>query len=174
MTEVYPEFAPVLGAVKVAAVVAVADPAAPKLATEINAATSVGLTCALMAGGWAPTGSQGKGTRRRRLCDRSTAEVLNAVQYSIGALMYTTGNPQAPETEITNLMVEGARIYIVERLGEDEDNVWAVADRVRTHYVELGAPIKVYDTADDNGEFTISQEVVYVNGSGPVDGVVAA
>lgn len=174
MTILYPEGVSVLGNVKVKAVVAVADLAAPKLATEINAGTSVELSCALMADGWTPTVTQAKGTRRRRLCSKSDTEQLNPATYSIGSLMYSTGDPQAEEASITALMVSGAKIYIVERLGLDaEDDPFAVGEKVRTHYVELGEPFRVYDTTADNGEFYIQQEVVYV-GRGPVDGVIAA
>lgn len=174
MTIIYPESTPVLGNVKVKACVAVADMTAPKLATEINAAGSVELSCAFMAAGWTPTGSQGKGSKMRRLCSKFDVEQLNPVQFTIGALQYSTGDPQSPETSIVDLMVDGAKLYLVERLGLDAEAVaFAVAQKTRTHYVELGEPIKVYDTTADNGEFYISQEVVYVS-RGPVDGVIAA
>ena len=174
MTIMYPESTPVLGNVKVKVAVAVADMTAPKLATEINAATSVELSCAFMAAGWTPTGSQGKGTKMRRLCSKFDVEQLNPVQFSLGALQYSTGDPQNPESDIVDLMVEGARVYVVERLGMDaEDEPFATTQKTRTHYIELGEPIKVYDTTADNGEFYISQEAVYVS-RGPVDGVIAA
>lgn len=173
MTILYPEGVSVLGNVKVKAVVSVTDMAAPKLATEINAVTSVELSCALMADGWTPALSQGKGTRRRRLCSKTDTEQLNPATFSIGALMYSTGDPQDEDADITGLMVAGAKLYIVERLGLDaEDDAFTVAEKVRTHYVELGEPARVYDTTADNGEFYIQQEVVYV-GRGPVEGVIA-
>lgn len=174
MTVIYPEGVPVLGNIKVKAVVAVADQAAPKLATEINAGTSVDLSCALTANGWSPTTTQGKSTRQRRLCSKADTEQLSPALHSMGTLTYSAGDPQSPETDITALMVEGAKLYIVERLGLDaETEAFATTQRVRTHYVQLGAPYPVYDTSADNGEFYMAQEAVYVS-RGPVDGVVAA
>lgn len=174
MTVLYPESTPVLGNVKVAVAVAVADLAAPKLATEINAGTSVEMSCAFMAAGWTPTGTQGKGTKMRRLCAKFDVEQLNPVQFTVGALQYSTGDPQSPEADIVDLLVDGAKLYFIERLGMDaEDDPFTVGELVRTHYLELGEPIRVYDTTADNGEFYISQEVVYVS-RGPVDGVIAA
>lgn len=174
MTIIYPESTPVLGNIKVKACVAVADMLAPKLATEVNAVTSVELSCAFLAAGWAPTVTQGKGTKQRRLCSKVDTEILNPAAATIGALQYSTGDPQDPEVGITTLMVEGAKIYIVERLGLDaETEAFAATQKVRTHYVQLGEPVIVYDTSADNGEFYVQQEAVYVS-RGAVDGVLAA
>lgn len=174
MSIIYPESTPVLGNVKVKVCVAVADMTAPKLATEINAGTSIEMSCAFMAAGWTPTASQGKGTKMRRLCSKSDVEQLNPALFSVGALQYSLGDPQDEETTIKSLLVEGAKLYFVERLGLDaEDTAFAVSQAVRTHYLELGCPYRVYDTTADNGEFYVQQEVVYVS-RGPIDGVVAA
>lgn len=173
MTIVYPESTPVLGAVKVKAVVTVADLDAPKLATEINAGTSVDLSCALMANGWTPTTSQGKGTRMRRLCSTSDTEQLNPANHTIGTLMWSVGDPQDPDATISALMVTGAVLNFVERLGPDSQAAFAVDDVTRTHYLRLGKVYPVYDTTADNGEFYQAAEAVYVN-DGPVDGVVVA
>lgn len=173
MTIVHPESAPVLGNVKVKAVIDVVDLAAPKLATEINAGTSFDMSGALMANGWTPATTQGKSTRQRRLYSTADVEQLNPAVHSIGTLMWSEGDPQSPNADLVALMVEGAEIYFVERLGPDSEDVFAVADKVRTHYLRLGKPYRVYDTTADNGEFYMAAEAVYVN-NGPVDGVVAA
>lgn len=173
MTIVYPESAPVLGNVKVKAVVAIANLASPALATEVNAATSVDLSCAIMAAGWTPSTTQGKGTKMRRLCSTSDVEQLNPALHAVGTLLYSVGDPQSPETSITTLLVEGAKIYFVERLGKDSETAFAAGDKVRVHYLQLGKPYDIYDTTADNGEFHKGVEVVYVN-DGPKDGVIAA
>lgn len=166
--------APSLGNIKVAAVVAVASTAAPDLSSEIDAGTSVDLSCAFLAEGWNPTGTQAKTTRKRRLCSKSDVETLGPTTFSIDALQYSVGDPQSPDASTTALMVEGARVYLVERLGKDADTAWAVGDDTLTHYVELGAPIQMRDAGSDNGEFYIQQSVVYVNQSGPAAGTVVA
>jgi hypothetical protein len=53
------------------------------------------------------------------------------------------------------------------------DDVFAVGDRVRTHYVELGPQWESGDVTDENGEFYIMQDVIYVARK-PVIGIVAA
>lgn len=166
--------APSLGNIKVAAVVAIANTAAPDLSTEIDAGTSVDLSCAFMAQGWNPTASQSKVARKRRLCSKSDVENLGPTTFAIDALQYSVGDPQNPDAATIALMQEGDRVYLVERLGLDADTAFTVGDDVLTHHVELGAPIQMRDAGEDNGEFYIQQSVVYVNQSGPVPGTVVA
>lgn len=172
MSIVYPEGVSVLGNIKVNAVTTIADLAAPKVATEVKAVTSVELSCALMSNGWMPTTTQGKSTKPRRLCSTSDTEQLSPATHSIGTLLYSVGDPQSPNTSIAALLVEGAKVYLVERLGLDADTDWASTQKVRTHYVLLGKPYPIYDTSADNAEFHIGVEVVYVN-DGPVAGTLA-
>jgi hypothetical protein len=165
---------PALGNVKVLAAVSIAAPATPDLSTELDAVTTVDLSCALLSDGFKPNADQSKTTKRRRLCAKSDSEILGPTTYKFDKLMYSTGDPQSPDASTVALMVEGARVYLVERLGLDADAALAVAQKVRTHYVELGAPVRVYDANADNGEFYIEQELVYVGGTGPVDGAIVA
>lgn len=174
MTVVFPESTPVLGNIKIKVCVAIADMTAPKLATEINAATSVDMSCAFTADGWKPSKTQNKGTKKRRLCSKSDVEQLNPALNAIDQLIYSLGDPQNPEDTIATLMADGAKLYVVERLGMDaEDTAFAVGQKVRTHYIELGESYPMYDTSDDNAEFLTCQNAVYV-ARGPVDGVIAA
>lgn len=166
--------APSLGNVKILAAVAIANTAAPGLAAELNAATTVDLSCALMADGFKPTGDQSKSNRRRRVCSKSDSEILGPTTYKFDKLQYSTGDPQNPDTATVSLMVEGAKVYLVERLGLDSSAALSATQKVRVHYVELGAPVRMYDANADNGEFYIEQELVYANGSKPIDGVIAA
>lgn len=176
MTVVYPEGTPTLGNVKVKAVASIADLTAPSLATEVNAATSVDISCYLYADGWAPSGATAKSTKKRRLCSKSDVEQIDVTSYTVAALRYTH-DPQGADTDTGNeareLLAEGTKLYFVERQGLDAMDVdFTVADRVRTHYLELGPQIESIDT-DENGEFYIMQEVVYVN-DGPKVGTIAA
>lgn len=175
MTVVYPEGTPTLGNIKVKAVASVAAIAAPKLATEINAATSVDLSCYFYADGWSSTATTAKQTKKRRLCSKRDTEQLHTTTYSIAALKYVH-DPQGADADTGNeareLLQEGAKLYFVERHGLDaQDIAFAVADRVRTHHLELGPQIEMPDP-DENGEFYVMQEVAYVN-DGPVTGIVA-
>lgn len=177
MTVVMPEGTPTLGNTKVAAVVAIVDPEAPALATEINAATSVDASCYLFPAGWTPTGSTAKGQRQARLCSRNTVEALNRTNYTIGALQYVH-DPQTADAaagnELRELLQEGTKIYFVERQGLDaQEEPFAVGDRVLVHHLQLGPQIESGDRTDENGEFFISQEAVYVSADGPVVGIIA-
>lgn len=176
MSITIPEGTPTLANTKLKAVLSIADQLAPKKATEIDAVTSLDFTCYAFADGWAPTGSQAKGTARRRLCSPRAVERLNTVTYSIAALQYSH-NPKtadsAPGNEARELLKPGTKIYIAEGQGTDGlDGEIEVGDRIRTHYIELGEQIESGDQTDENGEFFIMQEVVYVTTQGPVAGTV--
>jgi hypothetical protein len=173
MTMVMPEGTPTLGNTKLKAVLTIADPEAPKLATEINAVSSVDISCFVYPAGWNPAGSQGKGTKPRRLCETGTRDSLNTVQWTAPALQYVH-NPQGDDADPVNaakaILTEGTLIHVLERQGLDADEDFAVDDRTRDHYLRLGAQIPSGDLTDENGEFFIMQEAEYV--LNPVDGVV--
>ena len=176
MTVVYPEGTPTLGNTKVTAVLSVANLAAPKLATEIGAVTSVDLSCYLMASGFNPTATTNKGTKPRRLCSRRTLEQFNATTYGFDALQYVH-NPQGADIAVGNearkLLKEGVKVYLIERQGLDaQTDTWTVGEFSIGHYIQLGPQIKSGDRTDENGEFYITQEVIYLN-DGPVDGIIA-
>lgn len=177
MTAVIPEGTPTLGNTKIKFALAVADLAVPSLGTEVNAASSVEASCHIYPAGWTPTGSTSKGTKPLRLCSKKAQEKLNRTMFSIGDLQYVY-DPQAADSaagnEVKEIAVEGAEIYVIERLGLDAETVdWAVGQRVRTHHLVFGPQIPSGDRTDENGEFYITQSVAYVN-DGPVDGVLAA
>jgi hypothetical protein len=178
VTLVIPEGTPTLGNTRVKVLVTMPSLTAPSLATAINAVTAIEISCHLFPEGWNPTGTTAVGTRRARLCQKSQVEVLNRTTYAAGALQYVF-NPQLADAGVGNeaklLLVQGAKLYFVERLGLDSQTVaWAATQRIRTHYLELGPQIVSGDRTDENGEFFITQTAVYVNGAGPVDGVIAA
>lgn len=151
---------------------------APSKATEIDATTTIDFTCYLFADGWTPTAATAKGQSRRRLCSPRSAERLNTTTYSIGALQYSH-NPltadSEPGNEAREALQEGLKVDIYEGQGIDgQTGEFSVGDRMRTHWVELGPQIDSGDQTDENGEFFIMQEVVYVTADGPVVGTVAA
>ncbi len=176
MTIMMPEGTPTLGAVKVKAVVSITDTAAPKLATEINAVTSVDVSCHFLADGWMASAETSKQTKKRRLCSKKDTEQLSVTSYRVAALKYVH-NPQTADASAGNearqALKEGLKLYFVERQGKDAQTApFAVADRVRTHYLVLGPQIEM-DDRDENGEFYVMQEVAYVTADGPKAGIVA-
>jgi hypothetical protein len=179
MTLVMPDGVPVLGATAVKAVVTIADPTAPSLATEINAVTSKDISLHLSGSGWSPGGTTNKGTKPARLGSKTQAEQFNRTTFTLGTLQYVF-DPQGDDTDAVNaakaLLVEGTKIHLLERLGLDaETDAWAAGQKTVDHHVELGPQIKgPADRSDENAEFVIMQDVIYVSGAGPVDGVIAA
>lgn len=176
MPLVMPEGVPVLGATSVKAVVTVASPAAPKLATEINAASSKDISLHLSASGWQPDATINKGTKPARLGSKTVSEQFNRTTYTLGTLMYVydpQGDDSDPGNEAKALLTEGTNIHLLERLGLDaEDDAWAVGQKTRDHYVTLGVQIPTGDRSDENAEFMIKQDVIYVTSAGPVDGTI--
>lgn len=175
MTMVMPEGTPTLGNTKIKAAAAVADMLAPKLATEINAAGSVDISCFVYPDGWNPSGTQAKGTKRPRLCTTTQRDSLNRVSWTAPTLQYVydpQADDSAPANQAKEMLVEGAEVYIIERRGLDADAVFAATQRVRIHHLRVGAQIPSGDLTDENGEFFITQETEYIDD--PVDGVIAA
>lgn len=177
MSIVYPEGTPTLGNTKIKAVLTVASLAAPKLATEVNAVTSVDASCYLYPAGWAPTATTSKGSKPARLCSKRELQQFNRTSFEISDLQYVY-DPQGDDTVAANalkkLLVEGAIINLVERIGLDAQTVpFAATQKVITHLVRMGPQVKSGDRTDENGEFFITQSVIYIN-DGPVDGVLAA
>lgn len=177
MTVVSPEGTPTLGATKVTAVVSIADEEAPSLASEISAATSVDISCYLYPEGWAPDATTQRGQKKARLCSKTTIEALNRTNYTFGNLQYVH-DPQAadsaPGNEARELLQDGMIVHLLERQGPDAEDVdWAATQHSISHKVKLGPQIRSGDRTDDNGEFFITQALMYI-GAGPVPGVVVA
>lgn len=175
MTLVIPEGTPTLGNTKLKVLLTLASLTAPSLAT-INGVTSIDISCHVYPEGWAPSMNTNKGTKRPRLCTSQQFEQFNRNTYTFGALQYVH-DPQAADAaagnEARQVLVEGLKLYIVERQGLDANLAFALTQRVRTHYIELGPQWYSGDVTDENGEFFITQDVIYVN-KGPVNGVIAA
>lgn len=176
MTVVYPEGTPTLGTTKLkAGVVVPVSLAAPSLATNVNAASSVEITGHLFAAGWNPTGSQGKGQKAPRMGATFQRDSLSRAQWTAPTLQYVydpTAADSAEGNEAKELLVAGTEVVIYERRGLDADTAFAASQRVRVHHLRVGEQIPMGDHADENGEFFIQQETEYL--SDPVDGVIAA
>lgn len=173
MTVIYPEATPVQGNTKVKAVLTVADTAAPKLATEINATSSVDVSFFLHD--WAPTATQNKGTAPRRVGDTAMLDKLGNTNFSIPTLTYVY-DPQGDDTTSDNkakaLLAEGTEVYLIERLGLSAKSTdFAVTQKVRVHHVRVGTQVHGTTGTDEFSEYQISQEVEYVEV--PADGVIA-
>lgn len=135
-------------------VTTIADTTAPKLATEINAATSANLEC-LMTEKFSPDASVDKVTLRRA-CSAAVRERNGAVTQTIADIV-AVYDPQAALTTALNKaytnLVRGAQGYLVVRWGKHVDTAWAVGDKVDVYPVEIGFRTKIAGADNDELQF---------------------
>lgn len=139
----------------------------PKLATEVNAATSVDVSCFLYGGG-AGTSTQNKGSAPDRLCSVDSFEQFGRVTYSVSDLQFLY-DPQADSTDPANkartVLTEGSDVWLVVRRGRSAQNEpYAVGDVVDLWHVRLGKQNKTTtgggDTAGEFDEYSITQSAI--------------
>lgn len=166
---VYPAGVQVRKTVRLAFVTTIADLDAPKIATEVAAASSQDISCYVTPEGWKPSLTQNKGSAPRRICSGNDRQNLGAVMYELPDLLYAN-NPQGADGSVDiaamEKLVPGTEGYIIERLGLDIDSTdWVVGQFVNVWPVKLGAQLDEYDVTDEFGEYLVRQPVV-VAGSG--------
>lgn len=169
MPTTVPPGVPADGAVKVAFVTALADPAAPKIATEIKAVSSVEATCLLTSDGFKP-GASDATINDTRLCSKQVFEDLGQVTYTIDNITYVY-DVQGGSTESNALYAaipRGTTGYLVARWGKDVDVDWAVGDKVDVYPVTMGTQVKLPPEA--NSKLKVQQKPFV---SGPVQTDVA-
>ena len=175
MSVFYPEATPTLATTKVKVTAAIADPAAPKLATEINAVSSVDVS--LTFRDWNPTMTPESGTAPPRLGTREQMPQEGRTQYEAIEVRYPY-DPQADDTDPNNaakaFMTAGTQRDVVVRKGLDIETDFVVGDRTETWSVRCGKqiPTRSGDAQDSFGEFEIVQMLYPLKAEG--EGVVVA
>lgn len=174
MSVYYPEATPSLGTTKVKILTALADPAAPSLATEVNAATSYDAT--LTFRDWNPQMSPNSGQAPPRLGTKAQMPVEGRTQYQGIEVRYPY-DPQADDTDPDNeakaALVSGTVVTILERRGPDAElDDFAVADRTVAWKVRCGRQNKTRSGDDDFAEHEIVQTVYPLEPE--VEGVIVA
>lgn len=157
-----PAGVPADGTVSVRFVTALTNPAAPKLATEINAASSVDLSCLLTKDGFAP-GAEASTITDERLCSKQVFEDFGTVTYSIDNITYIF-DPQNTASESNKAyaaLPTGATGYLVVRWGKDVDTAWAAGDKVDVYPVKMGPRVK--QAPEANSKLKVQQKP-YVTG----------
>lgn len=176
MTVIFPEAVKAQGNTSVTVAQTITDTAAPKLATEINAPTSVNVSCFLYSGG-VGTANTNKGEAPRRICTTETFQQFGNTSYDVTDLMYVY-DPQADDTDPANkakaALTEGTDVYLVIRKGLDaQTSALAVAQKVDIWHVRLGPQNRGATGDGEFDEFAITQTVIPL--SPPVyDAVIAA
>jgi hypothetical protein len=163
MTVFFPEATQVYGNTSVVVVQTIANPEAPSLATDINAATSVNVSCYLYSGG-VGTSTTNKGEAPRRLCTTSVLQNFGQTTYEVTDLQYTY-DPQEDLThennDARNALTEGSEVYLVVRRGLNaQDTAYAAAQKVDVWHVRLGPQNKTQTGDGEFDEYSITQAVV--------------
>ena len=125
-------------------VTAIADTAAPKLATEINAASSVSAECIFGKGWGGPSASYEK-TKNERFCTIQSYERLGKLTYTIDDFVFAadpqSGAGNTALNKVWELVKDGWTGFLVLRIGKSVDTAPAVEDKVWVFPVEVGVAV---------------------------------
>jgi len=163
VTILIPEATTQMGKVGLLLIPTLADPTAPSLATDINGASTLDISCFTRAEGWAPSLDQPKGTAPRRVCTTRAQETLNVPTETLPPLTYVW-NPQgdagSDENKLYEAAVPGTLAYVLARYALPYDTAYAAAQFVNVHRIEFGERGEPIDLTDENAEFHITQGVI--------------
>lgn len=159
---VFPPAIPALGRETILYLPTVADPSAVKL-TEINAAASVLLSCAIRA--FNPTAEQSK-TKKYRVCTKQGFDVLGRVDWTIERLVFIN-DPQADVDDVLyphKALVDGTKGFILRRQGFDSSPgsfvPFAATHKYDLFPVTFGVEVPMAVAPEEEGqEFEYGQEV---------------
>lgn len=174
MTIYYPEATPVQGNTSIAVTAAIATLTAPSLATEINAAGSLILSCYIRD--WNPELQNNQGNAPARLCTTVQLPVEGNTQFSPIEIRYVY-DPQGDDTTDDNkakaLLTRGTELFFVVRKGFDaQATAFAAAQQAEVWKIRCGRQNKVRSGDDEFSEYEISQQIFPL--IEPVDAVIAA
>jgi len=162
MTILLPETVNSLGKVSVVMVSTIANTAAPSLGTEINATTSVNVSCFLYEAA-AGTMTTNKGQAPKKLCTVSQFQERGIASVDVGDLSYSH-HPQRALTDAANKakssLLDGTRWYMVVRSGKAGDTALVAADRVDIWLVELLNQNRTTMGDGEFAQFSILQGVI--------------
>lgn len=152
-------------------VTALADPAAPKVATEINAASSVDITCYLTTQ-LAPNADVATVTDDR-MCLRQVLEAMGTFTYSIDELQYVydVQNPASVSNKLYAAVPTGTTGFLVIRYGMDVDVAPAAVQKVDVYPIQWGPQIKM--PGERNTKAKVRQKP-FVTGPVQLDKALAA
>jgi hypothetical protein len=163
VTVVFPEAVKAQGNTSVTIVQTIADMAAPGLASEINAATSVNASCYLY-GDLNPTATTAKGEAPRRLCTTEVFQQFGNTTYEVPDITYVF-DPQGDDTDEANeakaALAEGTDVYLVIRRGLNATTTaYAVGQKVDVWHVRLGPQNRGATGDGEFDEYAITQSVI--------------
>jgi hypothetical protein len=176
MTVLLPEAVQAQGNISVKVVQTIADLTAPKLATEINAVSSVDVSCFLYSGG-VGTSTTNRGESPRRLCTRDVYQQAGNKTYEVTDLQYVyspQGAGSVDANKAKTALTEGSIVYLVVRKGLDAQTApFAAAQKVEVWKVRLLEQNRTMTGDGEFDEFSITQGAIVI-GKPVLDATVAA
>lgn len=136
------------------------------------------ITCH-MVGDWYVPAETNKVARQRKMCQTQTTEALGVTTWQPGDLTYTylpqlAGTASSPGNEAYEALVQGAIVYMIQRLGKGGTTALATGDKYLLWPLELGPQVPGVSADDEGGEFVITQASAFAPGySGPIAGTLA-
>lgn len=155
MPTTVPAAVPSDGFVKLKWVTTIANPAAPSLATEINAASSLDLECYLKEMFTPKT--EAAAVEDRRMCSKQVFQTPGTYTYTIDDLVavYDVQNAASVANKAYAALTPGATGYLVARWGMDSDTAYAAGQKVDVFPVTLGPRVKLPPEANSQLKFTV-------------------
>lgn len=137
---------------------AIADTSAPKVATELNAASAVDISCYLSAGGWKPSLSEQVITDER-LCTTQTYEQKGRSQRGLEVeyIDNTNSTNSTAFNKAKDTLVPGTPMFVVVRTGLPYDTALAAGQKVTVYPVTPGEYNEMPPEA--NSVFKIGQKL---------------
>jgi len=164
MSVLFPEATKAQGNISVTVVASIDDTSAPSLATDVNATSSVNVSCFLYDNGSVVNATTNKVTANARLCTTEQFQQFGNTTYEVSDLIYVY-DPQASgsadENQAKDLLDEGSDVYIVERNGLDaRTSAYAAAQLVNIYHVRLGKQNRTRQGDAEAAEFSITQSAI--------------
>lgn len=161
MSILYPEATPVQGNTKIQVVADISSLSAPSLATEIDDAASLDISCFIRD--WNPELQSNQGNSPSRLCTTVQLPVEGNTQFNPIEIRYVY-DPQAATSTDDNkaraLLTRGSEFYFVVRKGLDAQNTdWAASQYVEVWKVRCGRQNYVRSGEDEFSEYEITQQI---------------
>jgi hypothetical protein len=130
---------PADGNVRAVLVTAIADTAAPKTATELNAVSTVDISCYLTGDGFTPSLSE-QVISDERMCSTQTYEQPGRSQYGLEVVYIdNTNSPtMATDNKAKDTLVPGSSQFLVVRRGKAFNAAFVVGDKVTVYPIKPG------------------------------------
>lgn len=163
MSILFPEATKMQGNTSVVVVQTMANMAAPDLSSEINAGSSVNVSCFLY-NDLNPTITTAKGEAPRRMCTTQVFQQFGNTTYEVPDLQYVYDPQEAPSTDNNKALAaltENSEVYLVIRRGLSAENTaLAAGQRVDIWHVRLGPQNRTVTGDGEFDELAITQSVI--------------